>query len=553
MTVKKPNAAQASKILKAAGYTRADKATTGFKVTTEKGGRVDFQLNQSIGARFPVVLVTWNHNQDSATEIIETLTAAGYHAERIDVPTGHMNRVMRAAVVVRSQEELDDRAARQERAANADTEAEKLVPATPVVRIRATTYPDHATRTGTMPRNEAVTLVAASLREPETDVMDADDINSECFQDWNNLFPHRDRIAGFRTRIQGKRATVLLIPVDDSGPAAEPATPAPAANKTPTQEAAEGTVLPAGHTLGILAEHAGDDNARDAAAALTAAGHVPAQLANETDEDDADTAHGTGFLIDVRGERVLVGHLVDGVDMWNSLPDAERRKILRGFRDTLRAAGWETEKSIVGRRMYAWRTSPLPEGVTLPQTRGELPAAEKDNANDAYACRGCSGTCCTGIGSDPCTCEPRRFTVKQLGGTSYGVWDEETDLWVRTGTKEVCQEGADGLNADLLELDAFGRIRNPRRPEDGPYAVFMRPDLGYAPDAHRASLAEAQQTAEDGAASRGLDPKGLGYHWERRDVTKGVSTWTLRSVYHWARPTGISIEGPTPKAHEAGA
>ncbi|AXH66422.1 hypothetical protein SEA_SATIS_273 [Streptomyces phage Satis] len=23
-----------------------------------------------------------------------------------------------------------------------------------------------------------------------------------------------------------------------------------------------------------------------------------------------------------------------------------------------------------------------------------------------YACRGCDGTCCTGVGSDPCTCPP---------------------------------------------------------------------------------------------------------------------------------------------------
>lgn len=24
----------------------------------------------------------------------------------------------------------------------------------------------------------------------------------------------------------------------------------------------------------------------------------------------------------------------------------------------------------------------------------------------SYACRGCGGTCCTGVGNDPCTCPP---------------------------------------------------------------------------------------------------------------------------------------------------
>lgn len=30
--------------------------------------------------------------------------------------------------------------------------------------------------------------------------------------------------------------------------------------------------------------------------------------------------------------------------------------------------------------------------------------AEADAMN--YTCRGCTGTCCTGVGSDPCTCPP---------------------------------------------------------------------------------------------------------------------------------------------------
>lgn len=33
-------------------------------------------------------------------------------------------------------------------------------------------------------------------------------------------------------------------------------------------------------------------------------------------------------------------------------------------------------------------------------------AARVSAAGYSYRCRGCSGTCCTGVGSDPCTCSP---------------------------------------------------------------------------------------------------------------------------------------------------
>jgi hypothetical protein len=29
-----------------------------------------------------------------------------------------------------------------------------------------------------------------------------------------------------------------------------------------------------------------------------------------------------------------------------------------------------------------------------------------DHEPNEYTCTGCDGTCCTGIGSNPCTCEP---------------------------------------------------------------------------------------------------------------------------------------------------
>lgn len=272
-----------------------------------------------------------------------------------------------------------------------------------------------------------------------------------------------------------------------------------------------GTVLPAGHTLGIPAEHAGDANARDAYSALVAAGHTPALLANETDGDDVDTARGTGFMIDARdGSRVLVGHLVDGVDMWDSLPDTERRKILRGFRDTLLADGWETDRSVKGRRLYAWRISPLPERVTLAQTRGEVPQKPATGA----------------LGS---------MKNRKLA-------DPEHIAEILTKRCQNCQ-GAGCPDCGYKPHRDVDSV-NPQD-DDGPYEVYGQPDAGYAADARRATLAEAQQVAEDGATARGLNPKGLGYHWDSREETAGHSVWTLRSVYDWAKPTGVSVEGPT--------
>ncbi|MFJ4902951.1 hypothetical protein [Streptomyces sp. NPDC088727] len=401
----------------------------------------------------------------------------------------------------------------------------------------------------------------------------------------------------------------------------------PERTQAPAPAAVEGTVLAAGHALGILPEHADNQDARDAYGALVAAGHTPAELSGEYDDDGNDTARGTGFIIDLRGVgrsygvAVLVGHLVDGVDMWESLPDAERRKILRGFRRTLRAAGWETDKSVKGGRLYAWRTSPLPEEVSLAQTRGEVtapapysaeetheiareefakvdtvrpsPAAEQyavgtrvrhsgqEWATPVVAPRGTAVVVAVGREHQDGTREyeiltgedfsrrpgpnnplarrtewnssrtrfvaPPRFEVKQVGrSTAYGVWDSYAELWRRMGVEETCRETADGLNVTRLKLDAYGRVLDPQRPTEGPYATYMQPDDGYAADAHRATLEDAQQCAEDGATARGLNPKGLGYHWDVTKTTSEHITWTLRSVYEWAKPTGISVEGPRP-------
>lgn len=55
--------------------------------------------------------------------------------------------------------------------------------------------------------------------------------------------------------------------------------------QAPAPAAVEGAVIPAGHTLGIPARLADDVNARDAYAVLVAAGHTPAELSPEGDDD----------------------------------------------------------------------------------------------------------------------------------------------------------------------------------------------------------------------------------------------------------------------------
>lgn len=41
----------------------------------------------------------------------------------------------------------------------------------------------------------------------------------------------------------------------------------------------------------------------------------------------------------------------------------------------------------------------------------------------SYTCRGCGGTCCTGVGSEPCTCPPpaeRGSLFLELEGSAHG-------------------------------------------------------------------------------------------------------------------------------------
>ncbi|MEV5568348.1 hypothetical protein AB0L54_36675, partial [Streptomyces sp. NPDC052196] len=98
--------------------------------------------------------------------------------------------------------------------------------------------------------------------------------------------------------------------------------------------------------------------------------YIPAELSNEEDEDGNDTAQGTGFMLRVKpGGRVLVYHLADGRD---GGAVSDHKDTLRAYRKTLRAAGWECDGRIF-RCVHAWRTSPLPEGVTAAHTRSEAP------------------------------------------------------------------------------------------------------------------------------------------------------------------------------------
>ncbi|MFD7835672.1 hypothetical protein [Streptomyces sp. NPDC059761] len=414
--IKTPNAAQISRILGANGFTKATRTASGYKVTRETGQRIDFNLNQSIGARFPVVQVALP--ADDAARAVEVLTAAGYHAETANIParpgvTTTHGAITRAAVLVISPEELADRAARKERAANADKLADEMVPATARVRVRLTTFPDHARRENILTRTEAVAHFAKLLRKPSTDVLDDDAIMREL------AYRREDGVIGLYITSSGNRGNLLFFPVRDDTPApVQPAPTAPEQEGEPTgpfevkvfsslpeygprqgvvsittaqtwtqaaqlrddlgkesgywadvyvpgtarrvrytPPAAEGTLIPAGQALGTAPHHSNNPDVVAAAAILTAAGYAAALVSGKYDEDDRDdydTARGTGFMIDPRGNgRVNVHHLVNGV---NCTPERstwpEVKQYRRLFADT---HGWDAP-SMPGRTAMVIRT-----------------------------------------------------------------------------------------------------------------------------------------------------------------------------------------------------
>ncbi|MGW7100297.1 hypothetical protein [Streptomyces sp. NPDC054838] len=331
--IKNPNAQQVSRILNSHGFTKANRTTNGYKVTRETGQRIDFNLNQSIGARFPVVQVTLP--ADDAERAIEVLAAAGYHAEAANIParrgvTATSGAVTKAAVLVISPEELADRAARKERAANADALADEMVPSTSRVRVRLTTFPDWARRELTLARADVVAKIANLLRNPRTDVLDDDAIMRDL------EYRRQEGVTGLYVRDSKQRGNLLLFPIPgdaDGAPAAvepAPVTTAPVPAATP-EKVVEGTLVPAGQALGTAPQHSNNPDAVAAVAVLTAAGHTPALVSGEYDDDDNDTARGTGFMIDPRGNgRMNIHHLVEGAsctperDTWPAVKQYRR-------------------------------------------------------------------------------------------------------------------------------------------------------------------------------------------------------------------------------------
>lgn len=50
-----------------------------------------------------------------------------------------------------------------------------------------------------------------------------------------------------------------------------------------------------------------------------------------------------------------------------------------------------------------------------------------------YLCRGCSGTCCTGIGSEPCTCPPPSLLERAAYFMSHLPTDSQLDARMPNG------------------------------------------------------------------------------------------------------------------------
>lgn len=382
MSVKNPNPSAVSRAVTA--------RAKGYIVTSEHGRTITYAERQPVGSRFHVVKVVAPEADVEA--VAEQLNAAGYHAEAHTLALrtfGSDDVKTYRAVIVFSQEELDHRARRLERAANAQAEAEEIAPSTPQVEIRRRRYPSHERDTAIVDRAQALEGIVEALRDTRTDVLTEEGVRIT--RDWSD--PRDSRVSGLLVYPEdGGREEYLFLPVD------EPKAPAvveewctgcntdhapalcgyrPEELAEPAPAVVEGNLIPAGHALGADPKHADNDSVRDAVAALTAAGHTPALLSGETDDDDNDSAQGTGFRVEPRdGDRVYVYHLVKGVDSWRSLSDDERRSFLRAYRAALRAAGWECDGRLF-RCVHAWRTAPLPEGVTLAQTRGEIAPADR--------------------------------------------------------------------------------------------------------------------------------------------------------------------------------
>ncbi|MFI0966970.1 hypothetical protein ACH4S8_37150 [Streptomyces sp. NPDC021080] len=165
--IKKPNASAVSRALAA--------KANGITVHSENSRTIRF-AERPVGTGFPAVRVV--DITDSEGDVAELhaakLNSLGYHAEihTLTVQTwGNRTPETYRAVIVFSQEELDDRVARTERAANATEAAENLVPKAPRILVREREYPTHARRSAVLTREDAVKGAADALAAPTTDVL----------------------------------------------------------------------------------------------------------------------------------------------------------------------------------------------------------------------------------------------------------------------------------------------------------------------------------------------------------------------------------------------
>ena len=72
-------------------------------------------------------------------------------------------------------------------------------------------------------------------------------------------------------------------------------------------------------------------------------------------------------------------------------------------------------------------------------------------------CRGCSGTCCTGVGSDPCTCDPWSDPRELIAEDAIAV---DEDLLLDTEVERGSQDDGDpdGSWTDLAEREERGEF-----------------------------------------------------------------------------------------------
>lgn len=78
-------------------------------------------------------------------------------------------------------------------------------------------------------------------------------------------------------------------------------------------------------------------------------------------------------------------------------------------------------------------------------------------------CRGCTGSCCTGQGNEPCTCEPVTDPSEQR---LYSVTVDGEHYWFRAGhgaSIEFADDGARFINAEFQCTECGGDMEGELR------------------------------------------------------------------------------------------